>query len=369
MTSVYFDYNATSPIRPEVIQAMSEVMSEVGNASSVHRAGREARKRVEGARKQVAILANIQPSRVIFNSGATEANNTVLKAYDAEKIWISAIEHSSVRDVVLEAKRMAVTPDGIIDLSAFEKDLKQAEQRGALPDLISVMYVNSETGAIQPMKEVIALAKNYDIAVHCDGVQAAGRIPLDMDALGLDFMSLSAHKMGGPQGVGALLVGRCADAPRFIHGGTQENFKRAGTENVAGIVGMGKAAELALAGLNDYERLEKLRDKMQAGMMDAVPEMRVFAGQAPRVGNTLNIAWAGKQASMLLMNLDLEGVAVSTGSACSSGSMKPSQVLQAMGASEEEATGALRISLGWNTKEEEVDRFLDIWNKIVQRVG
>ncbi len=369
MNAIYFDYNATCPIRPEVIQVMSETMARVGNASSVHGAGREARKRVEAARKQVATLANTQPSRVIFNSGATEANNTVLKAYDPDKVWISAIEHSSVREVVAQARQIAVTAEGVVDLGAFEQALQQAERRGELPDLISVMYVNSETGAIQPLAEIIALAKIYDIPVHCDAVQAAGRIPVDMDGLGLDFMSLSSHKMGGPQGVGALIVGRCAEAPRFIDGGTQENFKRAGTENVAGIVGMGQAAEMALAGLADYGRITSFRDRLQDGMLAAAPGMKIFAKAAPRVGNTLNIAWPGKQASMLLMNLDLEGVAVSTGSACSSGSMKPSQVLTAMGASEEEAAGALRISLGWNTKEDEIERFLEIWQKIAQRVA
>ncbi|MAS86607.1 MAG: cysteine desulfurase [Micavibrio sp.] len=366
MQRLYFDYNATTPLRPEALELMMEVYKDIGNPSSVHYWGRLARKHIEHARKILAKAVNTDPSQVVFNSGASEANNTILKHFDEKDIWTSRAEHSSVRNVIPNAPRIPVTEDGIVDLNALEEML----EKGPLPKLISVIFVNSETGAINPVAEIAKLAKKYDVLVHSDAVQALGRIEIDMKAMNLDYLSVSAHKIGGPQGVGALIMGACApETPRLIHGGTQENHRRSGTENAAGVAGFGKGLEMALAGREDYvERLGKMRDTLQASMLEIVPEMKVMSGDAPRAPNTLNISWPGQQASMLLMNFDLEGVAVSTGSACSSGSMKPSPMLKAMGVSDEEALGALRISMGWNTKPEEVDEFLVRWKKIVSRV-
>lgn len=367
MPQIYFDHNATTIIRPEVIDLVAKIMTETGNASSVHNYGRHARKYVEKAREQTAKALNAKTSQVIFNAGATEANNTVLKNSNPQKIWISAVEHASVANAAPEAKIIPVTEDGLVDLVALKDML---EKEAETPELISVMLVNSETGVIQPVKEIVDLIKthNPDIKVHSDCTQAIGRIPVDIKQLGIDYMSISAHKFGGPQGVGALILGPCAEAPKLIFGGAQENRNRAGTENVAGIAGMGQAIELAVQDMDHYQSLTGLRDKIQAAFLDAVPNIIIYSGEAPRVANTLSLSWPGQQASMLLMNFDLEGIAISTGSACSSGSMKASAVLKAMGANEDAAKGALRVSLGWNTSEEEVDRFIDCWQKIVARV-
>lgn len=364
MERLYFDYNANTPIRPEVIDIMAEIMSVPGNASSVHYHGRLGRKHVEHARKIIAEGLNSRPEQVVFNSGATESNNTILKHFDEEDIWVSAVEHSSVSRVVADARRIPVTKDGVVDLEA----LKEMLEAGPLPKLISVMFVNSETGVIQPIKEICDLAHHYGIKVHSDAVQAIGRVKVDMKALGLDYLSLSAHKIGGPQGCGALVLGPCEESPRFMHGGSQENHRRAGSENVAGIAGFGKAMELALGQIDHYEGLSKWRDKIQDAMCAAEPSMVVNGKNAPRTGNTLNISWPGQLASMLLMNFDLEGVSLSTGSACSSGSIKPSPVIKAMGADDDVALGTLRISMGWNTKEAEVDAFIERWKKIATRV-
>lgn len=366
MSQIYLDYNATTPIRPEVITLITQIMAEPGNASSVHGYGRNAKKYIENARKQVATAINAKASQVIFNSGATEGNNTVLKQYKGDEVWISAIEHSSVINTAIGAVHIPVTKDGVVDLDA----LKEMLATKPLPKLVSIMLVNSETGIIQPVKEAVELirAASPDIKTHTDATQGLGRIPVDIKDLCVDYMTISAHKLGGPHGVGALVMGPCSEAPRLILGGTQENRCRAGTENVEGIAGFGLAVELAIQNIEKYNQLCEWRDEMQAELLDTLPEATVFGANAPRVANTLNISWPGQQASMLLMNFDLEGVALSTGSACSSGTMKPSHVLMAMHASEDDVRGALRISMGWNTKKEEVDQFISIWQKIVGRV-
>jgi cysteine desulfurase len=366
MQRLYFDYNATTPLRPQALELMMQVYGEIGNASSVHYWGRLSRKHIEAARKVLAKAVNTDVSQVVFNSGATESNNTILKHFDEKDIWTTRAEHSSVRNVIPDAPRIPVTEHGIVDLNALEEMLK----KGPVPKLISIIFVNSETGAINPVADIAKLAKQYDVLVHTDAVQALGRVDIDMKAMNLDYLSVSAHKIGGPQGVGAMIMGACTPVtPRLMHGGTQENHRRSGTENAAGTAGFGKALEIAMENKGDYSsRLGPLRDKLQAGMLAIVPEMKVMSAAALRAPNTLNISWPGQQAAMLLMNFDLEGVAVSTGSACSSGSMKPSPMLKAMGVSDEEALGALRISMGWNTKAEEIDEFLSRWEKIVKRV-
>lgn len=360
----YLDYNATAVIRPQVIDLVKDVMAETGNASSIHTHGQKARGRVEKAREQVASLINVKPEQVIFTSGATESNNTVLCPYAQKRALISAIEHLAVLQPLPQAEKIPVTKNGTVDLDAFEKMLGTGE----LPAIISVMLVNSETGVIQPVKEIAAMARARNVLVHSDAVQALGRIPLDFHELGLDYMSLSAHKMGGPQGVGALVIRDGVPFEKFMKGGTQERLMRAGTVNVAGIAGFGLAAEIAEHDLKEYARITSLRDSMEDRMKAIEPSIIICGSQAPRVGNTSSLSLPGVSAQTQMMSLDLAGIAVSSGSACSSGSFKPSHVLQAMGFTEEESKTALRISLGWATTPDEIDHFVEAWSTMVQKI-
>lgn len=365
--TVYLDYNATTPIKPEVVELVCEVMRTVGNASSVHGFGRTARKRVETAREQVAALTGTDPNYVVFTSGATESNNAVLKHFQGKRILVSAIEHPAVRNALPGVEFIPVTRDGVVDITAFEKMLSEGEP----PALVSVMMVNNETGVIQPVAEIARMAKvkHKDVFVHTDAVQAAGRIKIDFPALHVDYMSLSGHKMGGPQGVGALIIAPGAPEAKLLAGGGQEKRRRAGTENVAGIAGFGLGAELAANGIEKYQRLEKWRDRLETEIKNIAPEMSIYGRNAPRVANTTALCLAGLPAETQLLSLDLEGIAVSSGSACSSGTFKPSPILQAMGANESEASSTLRISTGWDSKESDIDRFIEAWGKIYQRVS
>lgn len=364
MERVYLDYNATTPMRADTLALVTRVMSEVGNASSVHAHGRAARKHVEDAREQVAALVGVRPQQVIFNSGATEANNTALHMLDGKRVLTSAIEHPSVMNSAPEAERIPVTPDGLIDMDAYRALL----DNGPAPAMVSIMMVNSETGGIQPIREIAALAKKKGALVHTDAVQAAGRIPLNFQELGVDYMSLSAHKLGGPQGVGALIYREGLPPPKFMRGGSQEMYQRAGTVNVAGIAGFGHAATAALKELPDYGRITALRDRLETAVRAATNKAIIFGANAPRVGNTSDIGLPGIPAETQLMNLDLEGISVSSGSACSSGAFKASHVLMAMGASEDHARSALRISMGWATTPGDIDRFIAAWTKMLSRV-
>lgn len=364
--TLYLDYNATTPVKPAVAALVCEVLGIVGNASSVHGFGRNARRRVETAREQVAALAGTNPNQVVFTCGATESNNAVLKQFQGRRIFVSAIEHPAVRNALPDLEFIPVTRDGVVDLDAFGKMLES----GAPPALISVMMVNNETGVIQPIAEIAKMAKarHKDVFVHTDAVQAAGRMKVEFPALYIDYMSLSAHKMGGPQGVGALISAPGAPMAKLLHGGGQEKRQRAGTENVAGIAGFGLAAELALADMANYQTLALWRERMEAALKAAAPEMNVYGRNAPRVANTTALCLAGMPAETQLMSLDLEGIAVSSGSACSSGAFKPSPILQAMGASDVEASSTLRISTGWGTKESDIDRFIEAWTRIYTRL-
>jgi len=364
--TVYLDYNATTPVKPAVAELVASVLGTVGNASSVHTFGRNARRRVETAREQVAALAGTHPNQVVFTSGATESNNAVLRQFEGKRILVSAIEHPAVRNVLPNVEFIPVTRDGVVDIAAFEKMISE----GAPPALVSVMMVNNETGVIQPVAEIarMAKAKHRDVFIHTDAVQAAGRIRIDFPALYVDYMSLSAHKMGGMQGVGALISAPGCPLAKLLHGGGQEKRQRAGTENVAGIAGFGLAAALAVSDMGNYQKLEVLRDRMEAALKSAAPEMNVYGRNAPRVANTTALCLAGMPAETQLMSLDLEGIAVSSGSACSSGAFKPSPILQAMGASDVEASSTLRISTGWGTQESDIDRFIETWTKIYLRL-
>ncbi len=358
---IYLDYNATAPIRPEVADAVNHAMKQPHNASSVHRFGQEGRKLVEDARIKVAALVNAPPAQVIFNSGATEGNNTVLQHFKGERVLVSAIEHPSILEAAPNAEQIPVTKDGLVDLGALEK-LLQAEPK---PALVSMMMVNNETGAIQPIRNVSNLCKKYGALVHCDGVQAAGKIPIDITELGADFLTLSSHKIGGPQGVGALVLGLCGITPTLLSGGGQEKSARAGTENVAGIAGFGAAAELAVKDLPGYQKLESLRSRLESKLPKGTI---IHSSDSPRVAGTSMFSLPGDSSETLLMALDLEGIAISNGSACSSGTIKPSHILQAMGVSDKETASVLRVSMGWDTKEADIDGFLKALGKIMNRI-
>ncbi len=364
-TPVYLDYNASAPMRPEARDALSQALDKGGNASSVHGFGREARRLVETAREKVAALCGTMPAQVIFTSGATEANNAVLKAFAGERILVSAIEHPSVLETVPHAERIPVGSDGVIDREAFELLLRQ----DPAPALVSIMLVNNETGVIQPVRDLTkrARALHPNVFIHTDAVQAAGRMAIDFPALHADYLSLSAHKCGGPQGVGALVVAPGARPAVLLHGGGQEKRQRAGTENVAAIAGFGAAAEGA-ASLEGLEKMTAWRDKVEQAIGKIEPRAVVPGNTAPRVANTSCIALPGIPAETQLMILDMEGVAVSSGSACSSGTVKVSHVLKAMGIDDDIAKSAIRISTGWAAADEDIDRFIAAWTVMHGRV-
>lgn len=361
--TVYLDFNATAPIRPEVVDAMVTIMAAGGNPSSVHQAGRTARNRVEEARSRLAQLLGCKPPEIIFTSGGTEANNFALSSFAGRPLLISAGEHDSVLAAAGDAVRLPLKADGLLDLAALGACLDTAGE-GAL---VSVMLANNETGVIQPVAEIAALVHQKGGLFHCDAIQGAGKIPVDFKALGADMMSVSAHKFGGPQGIGALVLRDGLAVPPLLKGGGQELGRRAGTENVAGIVGMGVAAQSAREGLDAYKTVTTLRDTLEAQLLDMSPDSHIYGREAPRLPNTTTISMPGVASELQVMTLDLDGIAVSAGSACSSGKVKASHVLKAMGASDEEAGSAIRISLGWTTTEVEVDRLVESWRKLYQR--
>ncbi|MEM6811047.1 MAG: cysteine desulfurase family protein [Pseudomonadota bacterium] len=364
MAHIYLDYNATAPIRPEVIELITKVMSETGNASSVHNFGRGARKYIEDARAQVAELVNVKPDQVIFTSGATEATNTALFPYKNKTALISSTEHSAVSDRLPNAIRIPVHHDGVINEDKYQSLLENEK-----PEIVSICLANSETGVIQDIKRLCSMAHKAGALFHTEAVQATGRMKVDMQDLGVDLMSLSAHKMAGPQGVGALIVRKGLETDKFMRGGTQEKNCRAGTHNTAGIAGMGLAAEIAQKELDHYQsHVGALRDDLETKIKSIAPEIIIYGASAPRVCNTSNIGFPGIEAQTQLMALDIEGIAVSSGSACSSGTFQPSSVLIAMGVIEKEASCALRVTLGWDSKASDIDAFIDSWSKIIKRI-
>lgn len=355
----YLDYNASAPAKPRVLEAMFDVLKETGNASSIHFYGRNARKHVEAARLQLARALDVGPQQIVFNSGATEGNNTIIKGFAGKRILVSAIEHPSILESGVAVEQIAVTRDGIIDLESFEQQIS----KGEAPSLISIMLVNNETGVIQPVAEAAAIAKRYGALVHTDAVQALGRIPFTRESLGVDFITLSSHKIGGPQGAGAICFAAKAPLPKLMHGGGQERRQRAGTENVAAIAGFGLAADLAISEMPSFQALSSLRDKLETQLLQK-SDVTIYGQKTARVSNTTSFSLTDAPSETQLMNYDLSGVCVSSGSACSSGTIKPSHVLLAMGASEEDAKCAIRVSLGWNSTEKDIEKFLEAWNKI-----
>jgi cysteine desulfurase len=361
--AVYLDSNATAVIRPQAAAATSAALSELGNPSSVHGFGRAARGRVEQARRSVAALVAAEPGEVVFTGGGSEANNLALHGFGDETLLVSAGEHDSLLQAAPSAERLPLAGDGRIDLAWLAARLV----REPSPALISVMLANNETGVIQPLAEVAALARSAGALVHCDAVQAAGKIAIDRAALGVDLLSLSAHKLGGAQGVGALVVRDGLTLAPMIRGGGQERNRRAGTENVAGIVGFGVAADLAAQELAAFAELAVWRDAFEVRVRALAPEARVFGAEAPRLANTSCLAMPGVSAETQVMAFDLAGIAVSSGSACSSGKVAPSHVLQAMGVDEATAATALRLSLGWASRETDLERCFEAWQALYQR--
>ena len=362
---VFLDHNATTPLRPAVIAAMVAVLGEAGNPSSVHARGRAARRRVELARRQVAEAIGVPlGGEIVFTSGGTEANHLALRGLKAPgRVLRSAIEHDCVRAAVPDAEPIPVTADGIVDLAALERLLRD----GAA--VVSVMAANNETGVIQPIADVVRLAHAAGALVHCDAIQIVGKAGFDMAALGVDIATVSAHKLGGPQGMAALALAPKVPVRALTTGGGQEKGYRAGTENVAGIVGFGLAIEAAVAELDAYGRLADLRDRLAARLVEIDPAAVVFGAQAPRVANTLSIAMPGVKAETQVMAFDLAGIGISAGSACSSGKVKTSHVLTAMGVASDLAAAAIRISLGRDTTDEEIRRMIEAWGELRTRTA
>lgn len=359
---IYLDHNATTPLKPAVRAAMVQAMDLVGNPSSVHAFGRTARRAVEEARAAVAALVGVKPAQVLFTGSGTEANNMALRGFPGRAVLTSAIEHESVLAANPAAERLPVTPDGVIDQAALAAALERATS-----PLLSLMVANNETGVIQPVAEAARLAHARGALVHADAVQAAGRLPLSFAELGVDLLTLSAHKLGGPAGVGALILAEGLEPEALIRGGGQEKRKRAGTENLLGIVGFGSAARLARDELPAAADLASLRDRLEREALAGAPHARIMGAGAARVPNTSCLVLPGLPGETQVMALDLAGVAVSAGSACSSGKVKPSHVLAAMGADAVTAASAIRVSLGWTSDDEAVDRFLTAWFTLARR--
>jgi cysteine desulfurase len=383
----YFDYNATAPLRPEARAAMVAALDATGNASSVHGEGRAARGRIETARGQVARLAGGDAKNVTFTSGGTEANNTVLtpdwsfngKAVCFDVLIVSAVEHVSVlaggRFSPDAVKIIPVDANGLVDRAALERLLAEAAAEGKRA-LVSAMLANNETGVIQPVADVARIAHAAGALVHTDAIQAAGRIPIDIAALGVDVLTLSAHKIGGPQGAGAIV--RATDAWAFaplVRGGGQEKRLRAGTENVAAIAGFGAAATAAVAehslhtGVLDGTWRDRLEAIVTTGASKFGKSATIFGAGAPRLPQTVCFGIPGLSAEILLIALDLAGVAVSSGSACSSGKVAQSHVLAAMGVAPEIAKAAIRLSLGWDSRAADLDLFATAWGHVLEQIA
>jgi cysteine desulfurase len=376
MRPIYLDHNATTPVDPSVVAAMLPFFGEAfGNASSLHFAGRPARQVVDRAREAVAALVGADPAEVIFTSGATESDNLALRGVAEQSpgchIVTTAVEHSAVLSTcdALERRghrvtRLRVDRRGALDLGALEAAISEDTR------LVSVMLANNETGVLFPVADVARLCRARGVLFHCDATQAVGKIPVDARATGIDLLSLSGHKLNGPKGVGALVVRRGVRLPAQQTGGSQEGGRRGGTENIPGIAGLGEAARLAARRLADGApaRVAALRDRLEARVVEMVPETEVNGAGSPRLPSTLNCAFRGVDGEGVLLALDLEGIAASAGSACAAGSLDPSHVLLAMGLSREAAQGSVRLSLGYETTDADVDHVAQVLPRIVERL-
>jgi len=403
MNRVYLDFNATTPVEPEVLDAMLPYFSaEFGNAASIHTPGQRARGAVETAREQVAALIGSRPQEIVFTSGGTESDNHAIfgvvnplvsapfpkpdkqDEFPPQRHVLShhkhiitiAVEHEAVLNACqalekdgVQVTYLSVDRDGRVDPEAIRRAIQTGRSdpkifsRTALPQttLITIMHANNELGTVQPLEQIGRIAKEADIYFHTDAVQSVGKIPVDVKALQVDLLSLSGHKLYAPKGIGALYVRGGTRLRQLLYGGHHQRGFRPGTENVAGIVGLGKAAEIARKSLTeDAQRVSALRDKLQQGLLSRVPQSRVNGGDAPRTPNTTNLVFSGIEGEALLIALDLKGLACSTGAACSSGAVEPSHVLTAIGLQPEEARASLRFSLGRHTTPSDIDFALTV---------
>jgi cysteine desulfurase len=374
---IYFDYNATAPAAPGVVETMTRVLSDdFGNASSVHAYGQRAKAHVDDARGEVAMLLDAEPSDLVFTSGGTESDNFAIRgaaetfeALGRRHLIATRIEHEAVLTTLkaLERRGWTVTllpigADGIVAVDALEEAITDETA------VVSVMHANNEVGTIQPIKALAAVARSHGAVFHTDAVQSVGKIPVSVRALDIDLLSLSAHKFGGPKGVGAMWIRRGVRLTPFMTGGRQERNRRAGTENVPALAGLGVAARVAREKLAAAITSAPLRDRLERGILATVPGTTLNGDPKMRVPNTTNISFDGIEAESLLIALDLEGVAVSTGSACSSGSLEPSHVLRAMGGTHARTRNSLRFSLGPENTAEEVDFVLGVLPGLVTRL-
>jgi cysteine desulfurase len=374
---IYLDYNATTPVDPAVLDAMLPYFAEsFGNASSIHSPGQRARGAVDASRASVAALMGAKPSEIVFTSGGTESDNLALFGVVAasqeprKHIVTTAIEHHAVLNAAQALEKLGIAVsyvpvgrEGVVD----PEDIRRALKPETI--LISVMHANNELGTIQPIEEIGRIAAAAKVIFHCDAVQTAGKIPLDVNRLGVDLLTISAHKFYGPKGAGALYVRSGTPLEPQFHGGHHERDRRPGTENVPGIVGLGKAAELARKNMmTDCARITTLRNRLEDALLATCAEARVNGNRAQRVSNTSNISFHAAGGEALVIALDLQGIACSTGAACSSGAVGPSHVLMAIGLSPDEARSSLRFSLGRNTTPEEIDQAIALIPQAVERL-
>jgi len=377
MRRVYLDHNATTPVHPEVVEAMMPFFrDQFGNASSIHWAGREVKKYLDEAREKVAALMNADPEEVIFTGCGTESDNMAIKGVASthqdkgRHIITSKVEHHAVlhtcqfmRELGYEITYLSVDRDGLIDLEEVRRSIR--------PDtiLVSIMFANNETGTIMPVQEIGSICREKGALFHTDAVQAVGKIPIDLKKLPVDILSLSGHKLNTPKGIGAQFIRKGTKLSPLIHGGAQERNRRAGTENIPYIIGLGKACEIARRDFaRRHEYLQGLRNRLQEGIFRKIPHVELNGHPTQRLPNTLNVSFLYVEGESLLLNVDLEGIAVSSGSACSSGSADASYVILAMGKSPLVAQSAIRFSLGWTNTAEDVDYVLEVVPPIVERL-
>jgi len=377
MKEIYLDNNATTPIDPRVFEAMRPFLQEqYYNPSSIYNPAQKVRSAVEEAREKVANLIGARASEIVFTSGGTEADNMAIKGAafalreKGKHIITSKIEHHAVlaaceflEKIGYEVTYLPVDKYGVVDLDALKESIKEDTI------LITIMYANNEIGTLQPIKEIAEIARKHGILFHTDAVQAVGKIPVNVKELGVDMLSLSAHKLYGPKGIGALYIRSGVKIESLIHGGHQERQRRAGTENVAGIIGLGKAAELALHEMEEEEKkIKPLRDRLEKEILKKIPEVIVNGHPEKRLYNTLNVCIKYIEGESILINLDFEGIRASSGSACTSGSLEPSHVLLALGLPPEVAHGSLRFSFGKFNEEKDVDRVMEVLPGIVEKL-
>ena len=361
---IYLDYNATAPLRPEAAAAISEAFEMPSNPSSVHLHGRAARAQLETARRQVAGLLGARPQDVTFTSGGTESNNMVLAGY--QHIITSAIEHDAVLAASPDAYRLGVDHNGIVKLDQLDAVLSSLDDTQRQQTLVSVMGANNETGVLQPIAEIATICARHAVHSHSDMVQMAGKLSVDMPETGLDYITLSAHKIGGPSGVGAVVTAPLRRPATLLKGGGQEQGRRSGTENMLGIIGFGAAAEIATSQLSFFQTLASWTSEIETQITTACPEIEIIGKGAGRIANTSALYLPSISSEMAVMGLDLRGLSISAGSACSSGKMKPSHVIEAMGMAQK-AGHVIRVSSGWKTQKPDLiklaDQLIDLYKQ------